>query len=179
MPPVWSWMAKPSSKLLDEKSPEGTVTDPSTVTTVPSGSWRAAPMSIGCESLAAADAGIAASARQKTARPAARRDRLRFSREARNMGRSSWFAPWTPAAPEIRHTGEQGSGPRAAPYRGRLRTDHGKREGDDIRIIDLAIAATPAPGPGWRRSPRHRPRHRHPRRQPPLQSPPRARLAGR
>jgi len=32
--------------VLDEKSPEGTVTDPSTVTTVPSGRARAAAMSI-------------------------------------------------------------------------------------------------------------------------------------
>src|SRR5579862_7887165 len=103
MPPVWSWMAKPSSKLLDEKSPEGTVTDPSTVTTVPSGSWRAAPMSIGCGSWAAASAGIAASARPRTARPAARRGRLGVSREARDMGRSSRVRTVDARRPEPGH----------------------------------------------------------------------------
>src|ERR1700732_2132608 len=63
MPPVRSWMAKPWSRLPpDESSPEGTVTDPSTVTTVPSGSARAAPMSIGRGSCAASLALIGASA---------------------------------------------------------------------------------------------------------------------
>src|SRR6202035_1801995 len=46
MPPVRSWMANPSSKVLEENAPDGTVTDPSTVTKVPSSSARAAPMSI-------------------------------------------------------------------------------------------------------------------------------------
>src|SRR5882724_6991373 len=46
MPPVRSWMANPWSKVLEEKAPEGTVTEPLTVTTVPSGRARAAAMSI-------------------------------------------------------------------------------------------------------------------------------------
>src|ERR1700676_1018445 len=56
-------MAKPWSRVPpDENSPEGTVTDPSTVTTVPSGSARAAPMSIARGSSPAPFASIGASA---------------------------------------------------------------------------------------------------------------------
>src|SRR5258708_22583148 len=87
-------MAKPSSKLLEEKSPEGTVTEPSTVTTVPRGRLRAAPISIGCAwssataaaAAAAGAAGAAASARQAARTPVARSSaRVGICRETGDM----------------------------------------------------------------------------------------------
>src|SRR6476469_5034363 len=56
MPPLLSCRAKPSSKLLETKAPEATVTVPLMVTVLPSGRARASPIFI----VLAASAGLGA-----------------------------------------------------------------------------------------------------------------------
>src|SRR5262245_57053236 len=108
MPPVWSWRAKPSSKKLDAKAPEGLVTDPLTVTTVPRGRLRAAAMEIvpGVAERAGAKASEAASA------PAARRARVGRDIEVVDIGGSFLDTAWT-ETPNGRAPGRYGE--RSAP----------------------------------------------------------------
>src|SRR5580693_3352695 len=91
MPAVRSWIAKPSSKLLEEKAPEGTVTDPSTVTTLPSGMLRASAIEIGLgEEVRSATTGEAALARLAARRPPDNRTHTGFLGEDTLIGSSSW-----------------------------------------------------------------------------------------